>query len=438
MALATTYGAALGAAFGPDAALAAQLGAPLGAQLGAPPAAPPATAQGGVTIAAVVNEDIITMFDVQSRMGLVITTSGLENTPDIQRRLLPQVVDILIEERLKIQEAARLKIVTSAAEVRQSIETIEQRNNMPAGGFRSMLSDKGIDISALNTQVEADLSWGKVVRQSLQSEVSVSPDEVNVVLARARANQGKPEFLVAEIMLPVISPAQEPVMRDMAGRLVAQVRGGAAFPALAQQFSQSPTAALGGDLGWVVRGELETELDEALARMETNQVSDPVRTTTGYHILMLRERRTAGASDPRMAIVTLNQIYLPTIGGRAMDPQRVAQLSETIGGFTSCEQMNKLGAELQTPGSGPIPPVFVGSLPPAVRDIAVTLPPGRTSPPIEVGGARLFLQVCMRRDDSGVPSPDQIMSELENEKLQNAARQRLRDLRRQALIDVRL
>ena len=391
-----------------------------------------------MTIAAVVNEDIITVFDVQSRMNLVIATSGLENTADIQRRLMPQVIDILVEERLKLQEAARLKIKTTEAEVRQSVDGIEQRNNMAPGGFRALLASKGIDMSALYTQLEADLSWTKVVRQSLQHSVNVSPEEVNAVLARAKANQGKSEFLVAEISLPVTSTAQDQVMRDMANGLVQQARGGTPFPALAQQFSQSPTAVLGGDLGWVVRGEMEPELDDAVARMQPNQISDPIRTATGYHILALRERRVAGAADPNMAAVTLSQIFLPTVGGRALSPQRLAQLSDTIGGLTSCEQMNKLATELETPGSGPIPPVYVGSLPEKVRSVVINLQPGHTSPLIEVGGAQLFLQVCMRRDDPGVPAGEQIMNNLENEKLQNLARQKLRDLRRQALIDVRL
>ncbi|MBY0511791.1 MAG: peptidylprolyl isomerase, partial [Rhodospirillaceae bacterium] len=90
------------------------------------------------------------------------------------------------------------------------------------------------------------------------------------------------------------------------------------------------------------------------------------------------------------------------------------------------------------PGTGAISPVYIGGLPPKVRDAVSTLKPGQTSAPIDVGGARLFIQVCMRRDDTGVPSPDQIASNLENDKIQNAARQRLRDLRRQALIDIRL
>ncbi len=400
--------------------------------------APAAQAQGGMAIAAVVNEDIITMFDVQSRTALFITTSGIEDSAEMRQRLTPQVIDVLIDDRLKLQEAAKQKIVTTEREVADALLNVEQRNGMREGALRQLLASRNIDIGTLNSQMEAEIAWGKVVRQSLQQEVSVSPEEVNAVLARAKANQGKAEYLVAEISLPVLSPAQDAVMRDMASRLVTQARGGAPFPNLAQQFSQSATAALGGDLGWMVQGEMEPELDAAIARMQPNQVSDPLRTANGYHILMLRDKRTAGTPDPSRAVVTLNQIYLPTLGKRALPPARIAELTDSISKLTDCKQMDKLGKELKTPGSGPIPPVYVGGLPDRVRAVVTDLQPGKTSPPIEVGGAKLLLQVCMRRDDSGVPSGDQIRGNLENDKLQTAARQKLRDLRRAALIDIRL
>ncbi len=421
-------------------AIAAQFGAsaPGAPQIGSSLSATQAPTPGGMTIAAVVNEDIITVFDVQSRMNLVIATSGFDDTPEMRRRLTPQIIDALIEERLKSQEAARLKLKVTDAEIRQSIEGIEQRNNMAPGSFRGLLASKGVDVTAVNSQIEAEIGWSKVVRQTFERNVNVSPDEVNAVLQRAKSNQGKPEFQVSEISLPVTSAAQDQVMRDLANRLVLQARGSTPFPALAQQFSQGPTAVLGGDLGWVVRGEMEPELDEAITHMENNQISDPIRTATGYHILALRDRRISGAADPNMAVVTLSQIYLPTVGGRAFSAQRLAQVTSTISGLKNCEEMNKLATELETPGSGPIPAVFVGSLPEKVRNAVVNLSPGHTSAPVEVGGAKLFVQVCKRRDDPGVPGTEQIQNTLENEKLQNLARQKLRDLRRQALIDVRM
>ena len=138
-----------------------------------------------------------------------------------------------------------------------------------------------------------------------------------------KANQGKPENLVSEIYIPVSATAPEANARELADKLVQQARSGTAFPALAQQFSQSGTAGLGGDLGWVVQGDLEPELDAALARMEPTAFSDPLRTAAGYHILALRDRRVAGAPDPKMSVVTLSQIYLPNLGGRALPPRKI-------------------------------------------------------------------------------------------------------------------
>jgi peptidyl-prolyl cis-trans isomerase SurA len=397
--------------------------------------------QGGtaMAIAAVVNEDIITVFDVQSRLGLFLASAGLDNTPEVQQRLLPQVIDALVEDRIKLQEARRLKISITEDEIRQSLDNIEQRNGMQPGQFRTMLQERRVDMGTLYAQLEAELAWVKVVRQSLEKDVNVQEQEVKNVIARMKANQGKPEHLVAEIYLPVSATMPEQNARQIADRLVQQARGGAPFQALAQQFSQSPTAAVGGDLGWVVQGDLEPEIESVLARMEAKEISEPIRTTSGYHILNLRERRSSGAPDPRMSVVTLSQIYLPTEGGRALSAAQLDQARERVRTqVANCDQMTKLAQETGGPGSGPIPEVYVGSLPEGVSEAIVDLKPGRVSRKIDVGGAELYVIVCSRIDDSGLPSEPQIRSNLENEKLSNAARQRLRDLRRQALVDNRL
>ena len=427
--------AALGLVCGAGAARAADAG------LGSFSSAQPAQAQGAnaMSIAAVVNEDIITVFDVQARLGLYLATSGLDNTADIRQRLMPQVVNALIDDRLKLQEAKRLKITTTEAEIRSSVDGIEQRNGMRPGAFRAMLSQANVDISTLFTQIEADLDWVKVIRKELARDTTVQPQEVKAVMARMKANQGKPEHLLAEIFLPVNPGASEATVRQLADRLVQQARGGTPFPALAQQFSQSATAALGGDLGWVVQGELEPELEAMVARMEPNQFSDPIRTSSGYHILALREQRSSGAPDPRMSVVSLSQIYLPNLGGRAMPAAKIAQLSEQVHAQAkNCTDMNKLAKDFGGPGSGPISAVYLGGLPDKVRDAITPLKTNQVSPPVEVGGARLFVMICMRKDDTGLPSEEQVMSTLQNEKLTNAARQKLRDLRRAALVDVRI
>lgn len=390
-------------------------------------------------IAAVVNEDVITVYDVQSRLGMFLATSGLENTPDVQRRVLPQVIQNLIEERLKTQEARRVKIEVEDFEVREAVNSIEAQNGLQPGAFRQLFGERGIDMGTLFSQIEADVAWVKVVRQELSRDIIIPPEEVRNVMERLKANQGKPEHLLGEIFLPFSQVTSEADIQTLADQLVQRARGGTPFPALAQQFSQSPTAAVGGDLGWVLEGDLEDELDRVVGRLGPNEVSDPVRTGTGYHILVMRGRRAAGAPDPLMAVITLSQIYLPTLGGRALAPAELDRISDQVAPTVrSCDQMNQVAKQSGGPGSGPIEPLRTGGLPEAVRDVVSTLAVGQVSPPIEISGARLFVMVCSRQEDSGIPSEDQITQKLENDKLENVARQKLRDLRRQAIIDVRI
>jgi peptidyl-prolyl cis-trans isomerase SurA len=357
----------------------------------------------------------------------------------MQRRLIPEVLQGLIGERLKLQEARKLKLGTTDQEVRQAVDTIEAENGMQPGSFRKLMAERHIDPETLYSQVEADLAWMKVVREDLRQTITVAPEEVKAVMAKLKASQGKSENEISEIYLPVNVNARDADVRQLADRLVHQARGGTPFAALAQQFSQSPTAAKQGDLGWVHKGELEDEIDAAVARMEPGEISDPVRTNTGYHIIQLRARRLSGTADPLMAIVTLSQIYLPTLGGHALPPARLAELSDQIETqIANCDQMNQWAGRVGGPGSGPIDLMRIGGLPDAVRDAVVKLQPNHISAPIAVKGARLFVMVCTRKDDSGLPSEEQVYMKLENDKLENAAEQRLLDLQRQALIDVRL
>lgn len=395
--------------------------------------------QDAMRIAAVVNEDVISLFDVQSRIELFLVTSGIEDSVEVRQRLLPQVMNALIEEKLKVQEARREEIETTQDEVFNAIQLIEQNNGMQQGAFGAMLAEQGIDPGTFYMQVEADVAWLKVVQQVLARDVTVSEEEVNVVIDRLKANQGKPEYLLAEIFLPTGLGVRDNDVRQLAQQLAEQARADAPFPALAQQFSQSPTAAVGGDLGWVNAGELETELDRALTRMQPGEISDPIRTLSGYTILALRDQRATAEASPLMAIVTLSQIYLQTVGRNALQPERREQLTRAIQSQVfSCDQMNQWAEEIGGPGSGAVDLIRIGGLPEAVRDSVMALPTGQVSAPIDVPGARLFVMVCTREEDDGLPSQNQVYSRLENEKLDTISRQRLRDLRRQALIDVRL
>ena len=171
-------------------------------------AGPSNAQQDNIRIAAVVNEDIISLFDIQSRIKLYLTTSGIDDTVEVRQRLLPQVLNSLIEEKLKIQEARDKKIEITDKEISNAVSIIEQNNGIKPGEFLQLLEKQGISEVTFYDQIKADVAWLKVVREVLSRDISITEEEVNTVIERLKSNQGSPEYLLAEITLPVVLGAR--------------------------------------------------------------------------------------------------------------------------------------------------------------------------------------------------------------------------------------
>ncbi|QQG36346.1 MAG: peptidylprolyl isomerase [Micavibrio aeruginosavorus] len=244
------------------------------------------------TIAAVVNSDAITATDVEERLRLVMVSSGIPNSPEIRQRLTSQVINMLVDERLMMQEAGRLGITISPQDVENGFATIAQQNNMDLAKFRAVMKQQGVPVRAMESQIRAQMAWGKVVQQKIRPQVTVNDLEVDNMIERLRANIGKGEYLVGEIFLPIDNPEQEADMRQLSLKLTREMlQGKAPFQRVATQFSQSASAKRGGDLGWVQEGQLAPEIEEVLLRMKEGDLSEPIRTLAGYYIITLRKQR---------------------------------------------------------------------------------------------------------------------------------------------------
>jgi peptidyl-prolyl cis-trans isomerase SurA len=241
--------------------------------------------------AAVVNDDVISVLDLAMRVQLAIIAAGVQDSQDVRSRLMPQVLNSLIDERLQMQEANRLDIAVTDEQVAGALEQIAEQNNMTEGQVLTMLRNRGVIPTTLIDQIRAQIAWQSVIQRRVLPNVVIAPEEVEEVISRLASRRGSIERRVSEIFIPVESTAKEGEAQADANRLFEELRRGANFAGLARQFSQSGTAVLGGDLGWVRDGELDEELNKVLAQMGPGEVSVPVRTLSGLHILFLRDMR---------------------------------------------------------------------------------------------------------------------------------------------------
>jgi peptidyl-prolyl cis-trans isomerase SurA len=256
-------------------------------------------AQRSDSIAAVVNDDVITYTDLYDRMNLVIKSSRMPNTTEFKERLLPQVLTGLITEQIQMQEADRLGLETTQEEIDRGFAELAGQNNLEAEQFKTILRRDGINIKTLEKQIESQLAWGKVIQREIRPRVQLTDSDINNEIERLKRREGQEEYFIAEIFLPYgeDSDASEKEVRTTANDLSRQLKADVQkFPAAARQFSQSATAASGGIIGWVTADQMDEEISLTLNNMDVGDVSQPVKTNDGYSIIFMREKRTVDLS----------------------------------------------------------------------------------------------------------------------------------------------
>jgi peptidyl-prolyl cis-trans isomerase SurA len=409
----------------------------------APVATTPAPEQQGPVhdrIAAVVNDNVISTADIDARLRLALISSGLPNTAEVIQHLLPQILRGLVDEQLQLQEAKRLDISISKEDIDKALDRIAHENNMQ-GDMRDYVREHGASPQALEQQVRATLAWSRVVQRELRPRVEVGDDEVDAAIQRVRANAGKQEFLVSEIFLAVDNPKDEDEVKQLAEKLVEQLKSGANFGAVARQFSQSTGAASGGDIGWIQEGQLAPELNHALTGMQPKEVAGPIRSASGYHILGLRDKRTitlGGDAQNQDITLSLQQAFRPFTAGMERDAllQDANRLRSSINDCTNLQgQLAQKFPDWHWQNMGDVKPDKIPAwLSEKVRDVQ----PGKGSEPLATDKGALIVFVCGRHVPDGNVDREAIMSGIGTEKLELQARRLMRDLRRAAYLDIRL
>jgi peptidyl-prolyl cis-trans isomerase SurA len=242
-------------------------------------------------IAAVVNDDVITTQDLIDRINLGIATSGLPNDEATRQRLAPQILRGFIDEKLQLQEARRLGADVTEAEVDQALATIAQRNRTTPDQLLRFLAERGLNPRALRDQLRAQIAWIKVVNREVRPRIVVTQEQIDLALRRGAGPADDREVQLSEILLPVYDRNQEARALEDARGLVATLRGGADFTALARQVSAAGSAENGGDLGWVPLSAIIPDLRDQIAALQVGQVSDPLVSAAGIHIFLVREQR---------------------------------------------------------------------------------------------------------------------------------------------------
>lgn len=390
----------------------------------------PAAAQMAEGVAAIVNDEVISTYDVRQRASLLLASSAIEPSPENMQRAAQQALRDLVDERLQIQEAASYEISPTDAQINATLSDIARSNNSTAPELLRQLTEAGINPVTLRQQIRADIAWRRLINGRYGSRVRISDVEVRETLERIAAGAQRAQFLVSEIFLPAETEAEFQEMETGAMRLLQEMQRGAPFPLVARQFSAAPTAASGGDLGWVGAGELRPEVQAIVDRLQPGQVSNPVRTPEGVYLIALRERREGRPVTAPVVRIGLLQVTVPSAQRSALERARARISScEAIGGALSSVE----GADIINLGE-----TAESDLSDTVRSQVSGLNAGQTSAVTAAGDTASMFVVCSRAEtNTGMPSRAEVENRLFEQELALLAQRYLRDLRREATIITR-
>lgn len=393
-------------------------------------------------VAAVINDEVISTFDLAQRMRLLIATSGVQpteqNLPQFQREALSGLVDerLQIQELRRVEKEQKIEIVPTDAEVDEQLTEMARENNANLQQFTNALAAQGIGIATLREQIRAQTGWQRWVRGRYGSRLRVGDDQVTAEMERISAAATRPQYQIAEVFIDAARVGGMEVAVNGATQLVAQIQQGAPFPAVARQFSASPTAATGGDVGWITAGEMPSEVDAALEQMRPGQLSQPIAVRDGVYIVYMRDRR-AGASTQT---VSLKQaaIALPQTAPEADVRAAAGRLGELRNRISGCEVVETEAGRVQGVVAGDLGEAELKDLSPAFRSAVEGLSTGQTSEPIRTNVGLHILTVCARgAGGAGDVSREQIEGRIYGQQLSMIARRYMRDLRTAATIETR-
>jgi peptidyl-prolyl cis-trans isomerase SurA len=388
-----------------------------------------------------VNGTIITGTDVDHRVALILAANEQDEvSAEEQQRLRLQVLRNLIDETLQIQEAAAQEMTVTDEEVMQTYSRVARdRFQSTPDKLDEYLTSIGSSRASLKRQIEGELAWNRLLQRNVQPFVNVAAAEVNELYERLQASRGTAEYRIGEIFLSATSENREQVAQN-AQQIMDQLRQGGSFVGYARQFSQASTAAVGGDLGWIQLAQLQNpQLEAAAQQLTPGQLVGPIEIPGGFSILYLIDKRQIGMADPRDALVSLKQISLDFPAGISEEDARAraSSFAEAVSAIRGCGEADSAAAAINAEVISN-DQIAIRALPEALQQTLLELNVGQSTPPFGSlqEGVRV-LMLCGRDDPevAGGPDFEQLMAQIEDERVNRRAQRYLRDLRRDAVIE---
>jgi peptidyl-prolyl cis-trans isomerase SurA len=381
-----------------------------------------ARAQAAVEPVVVVNDVVVTTYDVEQRARLLVVNGAPQD-----QRLRGAAIDQLVDDAIKRAAAGRRDARVTAESLEGLVSDYAAARNLSVTQLEGALARAGVERKTLEDALSSDAIWRDTVRARFGPRAEPSDAEIDQEIELSSG--GVTEYRLAEIGLPNAGRG-EAETRALAQRLARELAGGADFAAAARTHSASPTAGRGGEIGWTPETALPGPVLEALAATQPGGVAGPLPVTGGLALLkVLDRRRSEAAAGGSVTLLAIRS----RAGRRGADRERIAGL---LAGDPGCDAAEAAAREagLAVERSAAVAPA---SLPPSVQGAIAGRAAGRSTDAFATDDGAVGFVVCERSDTVSPEQREAIRSRLRNQRLVRFAASWLEELRGDAVIERR-
>jgi len=415
--------------------------------LGSPIAAQSQQVEPVDEIVAVVNDDIIVRSELDSEIIKIVTQLRQQGQRLPSQSIIEkQVLGRLILKKLQLEAAARAGINVSEDIVAQAINNIAKRNNLSLSEFRQTLAESGLSFRSFRKNIKEEITLQQLLDQEVRRRIRVTDQEVETYLARQAGTLGtRSAYHLQHILIATpeaASPDQIESARQQAESIVQSLRDGADFADMALNKSDGRQALEGGDLGWRPADQLPTIFADLVINMERGEISEPIRTASGFHIIKLKDykggdRKIVTQSHVRHILISTNEITSNADARTRLEQLRLRILGGDDFAALARSHSDDKSSAIKGGDLGWITP---GALLPRFEEEIAKLSPGELTQPFRTEFGWHLAQLLERRqhDSTTEVQKAEARKAISDRKAAEESELYLRRLRDEAFIDIRI
>jgi len=393
-------------------------------------------------IKAIVNDGVVLSSDLRSSLAFVKqqARSNGQNLPS-DDALTKRVMQQLIDREIRRQHARNIGVAIDPSSVNRAVEQIARNNNMDTLQFRETLRNQGFNYDLFRDNIEQELLLQRLIERDVQARIRVSQIEIDDFVSSIKNDAASQQrYLLQHILIAAAQGSDATTLEEAQARandVLAQLKAGADFASVAAAESDGARALKGGDLGWRTLQELPEFLASPVAALEVGDITEPIRSANGLHIVQLNDKQSGKQNEQAETLV--RHIFIPG-EDRSIQTQLNQLRQRIIGGESFASIAREVSQDPNSaPNGGELPWFTQGQMPPVMEATADALDKGQISEPFRTQFGWHLMELLDRRtrtvDDTALRQ--QAETALRQRKVEQETQRWQQQLRDDSFIELR-